>query len=82
LFGTGGVVLALSDPKLALPNGHQVRAVKDLLIVQGGQGVQVLQLCRALLGRGVMSTVLHLQCSAASAASGALSSTLRTRTTK
>jgi len=36
-FGTGGVVLALSDPKLALPNGHQVRAVKDLLIVQGGQ---------------------------------------------
>jgi len=36
-FGTGGVVLALKDPKLALPNGHQVRAVKDLLIVEDGE---------------------------------------------
>ena len=36
-FGTGGVVLALADPKLALPNGHQVRAVKDLLIVEDGE---------------------------------------------
>lgn len=36
-FGTGGVVLALTDPKLALPNGHQVRAVKDLLIVEDGE---------------------------------------------
>ena len=35
-FGTGGVVLALTDPKLALPNGHQVRAVADLLIVEDG----------------------------------------------
>lgn len=36
-FGTGGVVLALKDPKIALPNGHQVRAVKDLLIVEDGE---------------------------------------------
>lgn len=35
-FGTGGVVLALKDPKLALPNGHQVRAVADLLAVEDG----------------------------------------------
>ena len=35
-FGTGGVVLALRDPKLALPNGHQVRAVADLLVVEDG----------------------------------------------
>lgn len=35
-FGTGGEVLALTDPKLALPNGHQVRAVADLLIVEDG----------------------------------------------
>ena len=35
-FGTGGVVLALKDPKLALPNGHQVRAVADLLVVEDG----------------------------------------------
>jgi len=36
-FGTGGVVLALKDPKLVLPSGHQVRAVKDLLIVEDGE---------------------------------------------
>jgi len=36
-LGTGGVVLALHDPKIALPNGHQVRAAKDLLIVEAGQ---------------------------------------------
>jgi len=36
-FGTGGVMLTLTDPKLALPNGHQVRAVEDLLRVQGGE---------------------------------------------
>ena len=36
-FGTGGVVLALKDPKLALPNGHLVRAVADLLIVEDGE---------------------------------------------
>ena len=35
-FGSGGVVLALTDPKIALPNGHQLRAVKDLLIVEDG----------------------------------------------
>ena len=35
-FGTGGVVLALKDPKLAFPNGHQVRAVADLLVVEDG----------------------------------------------
>lgn len=34
VFGTDGVVLALSDPKLPLPHGHQVRAVADLLIVE------------------------------------------------
>lgn len=35
-LGTGGAVLALTDPKLALPHGHQVRAVADLLIVEDG----------------------------------------------
>ena len=35
-FGSGGVVLALKDPKIAMPNGHQVRAVTDLLIVEDG----------------------------------------------
>ena len=35
-FGSGGVVLALKDPKTAMPNGHQVRAVTDLLIVEDG----------------------------------------------
>jgi hypothetical protein len=35
-LGTGGVVLALTDPKLAWPNGHQVRAVADLLLVEDG----------------------------------------------
>ena len=36
-LGTGGVVLALKNPKIALPNGHQVRAVADLLIVENGE---------------------------------------------
>ena len=35
-FGSGGVVLALTDPKIVLPNGHQMRAVTDLLIVEDG----------------------------------------------
>lgn len=35
-LGTGGVVLTLTDPKLAWPNGHQVRAVAELLITEGG----------------------------------------------
>ncbi len=35
-FGSGGVVLALTDPKIVLPNGHQMRAVTDLLILEDG----------------------------------------------
>lgn len=35
-FITGGVVLALTEPKMTLPNGHQVRAVFDLLSEDGG----------------------------------------------
>ena len=34
LSNAGGV--ALTDPKIALPNGHQARAVTDLLIVEDG----------------------------------------------
>lgn len=34
-FLAGGVVLALTDPKHTLPNGHQVRVVSDLLIEEG-----------------------------------------------
>ena len=36
-FGTGGVVLALADLRMALPHGHQLRAIKDLLIGEDGQ---------------------------------------------
>lgn len=35
-FGSGGVVLALKDPNIALPHSHQLRAVTDLLIVEDG----------------------------------------------
>ncbi|NVZ10107.1 hypothetical protein HW932_12635 [Allochromatium humboldtianum] len=48
-FGTGGVVLAQADPKLALPNGHQVRAVKDLLIVEDGEEQFDLQVLERIL---------------------------------
>lgn len=35
-LGTGGVVLALTDPKWSLPNAHQVRRVADLLVSENG----------------------------------------------
>lgn len=33
-FVSGGVLLALFDPGLALPNGHRVRQVSDLVVVE------------------------------------------------
>lgn len=49
-FGTGGVVLALTDPKLALPHGHQMRAVVDLLIVKDGVECFDLPMLERILG--------------------------------
>lgn len=35
-FVSGGIVLALIDPGLSLPNGHRVRQVSDLMVVENG----------------------------------------------
>lgn len=50
-FLAGGVMLALTDPKIEPPNGHQVRAVSDLLIEEGGtERFDLEMLSRILVG--------------------------------
>jgi len=65
-FGSGGVVLALTDPKIVLPNGHQMRAVTDLLIVEDGVeqfDLPVLERILASLHAPQKSTEVEVECS-------------------
>lgn len=64
-FGSGGVVLALTDPKIVFPNGHQLRAVTDLLIVEDGVeqfDLPVLERILASLHAPQKSTEVKVEC--------------------